>query len=207
MAEFGPITVTLRDGREVEIRHALPVEAPDGVEYLRDLYHHDARFLITQGPEYDADPAPYAEKLAGSLARPNALHLYAWTERRVVADTMLIGGTKARDRHTGWLGVGVRPAWQGRGLGRALVTTLLDWAAAHDHLERVTLRVFAGNARAIALYHDLGFVAEGAGRRAFKLEDGSYTDDVGMVLFVKPGVAPEGFSTYRPRALRTLLGE
>lgn len=202
MAEFGPLAVTLRDGSNITIRHALPVEAPAGVEYLTDLYANAADYLITQGPEYDTNPAPYADKLAKTLAQPNAVHLYAWADGRVAGDAMFVGGTKSRDRHTGWLGVGVRPAFQGKGLGRLLTTTILDWAAAHEHIERVSLRVFAGNARAIALYRSLGFADEGGARRAFKLEDGSYTDDIAMAVFVKPGVAPEGFATYQPRATR-----
>ena len=198
MAEFGPNSITLRDGTPAELRHATPEGAAAGVEYLRELYARAADYLIAQGDEYDpADPA-YPERLGKTLADPRSLHVYAWSGGRAIGDAIFQGGSKRRNLHTGWFGVGVHPDWQGRGLGRVLTRTVLDWAAGHREIERVTLRAFAGNARAIALYRSFGFVETDRARHAFKLEDGSYTDDLGMCLYVKPGVAAEGFRTYDP---------
>lgn len=198
MATFDPITLTLRDSTPVEIRHARPEEAAAGVDYQAELYSQAGAYLITQGSEYERDIPAYAERLGKTLTHPRSVHLFAWSDGRVIGDAVFQGGSKARDRHTGWFGVGVRPDWQGLGLGRVLLRAILDWAAAHQDIERVTLRVFAENARAIALYRSFGFVEEGGALRAFKLEDGTYADDLAMCLYVKPGVAPPGFGTYAP---------
>ncbi|MCM2276899.1 MAG: GNAT family N-acetyltransferase [Oligoflexia bacterium] len=72
-----------------------------------------------------------------------------------------------------------------RGIGRHLVETLLDWAAAHPTLEKVSLGVLAGNARALALYRKLGFTEEGRRAREFRSADGAYLDTVMMGRFVK----------------------
>jgi RimJ/RimL family protein N-acetyltransferase len=83
-------------------------------------------------------------------------------------------------RHAGGVGMGLLPAYRGRGLGRRLLEGAIDacWAAG---MERIELEVFASNARAIALYEKLGFVTEGVKRRARKL-DGETDDNVMMAL-------------------------
>jgi len=69
--------------------------------------------------------------------------------------------TKIKNRHTGEFGVSVHPNHQGRGVGRALIKSLLNWANENDRIEKVFLNVFATNTTAIKLYKDLGFIEEG----------------------------------------------
>lgn len=84
--------------------------------------------------------------------------------------------------HVGNLGMGVRRAYRGRGIGRRLIETTLQ-AAREKGLERIELEVFASNAGAISLYEKVGFVREGLKRRARKL-DGVYDDLVVMGLLL-----------------------
>lgn len=84
-------------------------------------------------------------------------------------------------RHVGRLGMGVRKAWRGQGIGTRLLAATLAAAKAMG-LEKVRLGVFASNAAAIALYRRKGFVEEGRFLRARKL-DGQYDDLVMMGLF------------------------
>jgi putative acetyltransferase len=202
VTSFCPTPVTLRDGSRVEIRAAAPDDAPAGLEFSEDLHTNDAGHLLTEPDEFDRDLETYRERLQKSHDDPRSIHLFAWSDDTVVADAMFVGGSKRRVRHSGWLGLGVRPAWQGRGLGRSLMTVLLDWASGHGDIERVSLRVFTDNARALPLYESFGFVNEGSGLRAFKLGEGRYADEHCMCLFVKPGVAPPGFNTYHPGSSR-----
>jgi ribosomal-protein-alanine N-acetyltransferase len=60
--------------------------------------------------------------------------------------------------------IGVRPAAQGAGLGRALLRELL----AHAETRRVVLEVRTDNAPAIALYESEGFVILGVRRRYYR---------------------------------------
>src|SRR6476469_7069245 len=60
--------------------------------------------------------------------------------------------------------IGVRPAAQGAGLGRALLRDLL----AHAGRRRVVLEVRTDNAPAIALYESEGFVILGVRRRYYR---------------------------------------
>ena len=84
--------------------------------------------------------------------------------------------------HCGHLGMGLLPAWRGRGIGERLIHGALDAARAAG-FERVELSVYARNARAMALYRKVGFAHEGTRVRGKKV-DGEY-DDVhimGMLL-------------------------
>lgn len=75
-------------------------------------------------------------------------------------------------------GLGVDPAAQGRGVGRALVEAAVGEARARG-ARKLALRVLGGNATARRLYERCGFVVEGVLEREFLL-DGEYVDDVVM---------------------------
>ena len=84
--------------------------------------------------------------------------------------------------HVGHLGMGMLPAYRGRGIGERLIRASID-AARSAGFERIELSVYAANERAAALYRKVGFVMEGTRVRGKKL-DGEY-DDVhimGMLL-------------------------
>jgi ribosomal protein S18 acetylase RimI-like enzyme len=67
--------------------------------------------------------------------------------------------------HAGRLGMGILPAYRGRGLGRRLLREVLSRVFARGLL-RVELEVFASNLPAIKLYEGEGFVTEGRKRLA-----------------------------------------
>lgn len=62
--------------------------------------------------------------------------------------------------------IGVDPAWQGKGIGRLLLTALLDEADAIG--ARVFLEVRTDNAVAIGLYRSYGFERIGLRRRYYQ---------------------------------------
>ena len=89
--------------------------------------------------------------------------------------------------HCGQLGMGVLPAWRGRGIGRRLLQACIDKAWAKG-LTRIELEARADNHAAIALYRRLGFQHEALKLRAMRF-DGVYHDAVQMSL-VRPDLAP-----------------
>lgn len=82
---------------------------------------------------------------------------------------------RGRRAHSGVLGMAVHDDHWGRGIGRRLLSAVLDLADQWLALERVELEVYADNVRAIALYGRSGFTAEGIKRRA-AVRDGRYVD-------------------------------
>ncbi len=82
---------------------------------------------------------------------------------------------RPRRLHTAGVGMSVRDAHQGRGVGTALLAALLDVADNWWQVRRVYLEVFADNEPAIALYRKIGYEVEGTLRQdAFRA--GEYVD-------------------------------
>ena len=61
--------------------------------------------------------------------------------------------------------IGAKESW-GHGLGTGACALLVGYGFDHLNLQRIWLRVFASNPRAIRLYEKLGFATEGRPRRA-----------------------------------------
>jgi RimJ/RimL family protein N-acetyltransferase len=82
--------------------------------------------------------------------------------------------------HRGTLGMGIIPAYRGRGLGSRLIRTTIEQAQRAGFV-RIECDVRADNARAIALYEKVGFVREGTVRDAMFV-DGKYVDAITMAM-------------------------
>ena len=100
---------------------------------------------------------------------------------RVVGDVNLRGNRLTAEQHRCTLGIGLLATHRGRGLGRALLATAVDWAKSQAVLEWVDLGVFDGNAPAIRLYESFGFVRWGAVEDRFRVR-GVSVADVQMAL-------------------------
>lgn len=122
---------------------------------------------------------------------PNGTELVAVVDNRVVGHLGTLANTTVRRKHIVSFGLCVHPAYQRRGVGRALLTTLLDLADRWLNTKRVELTVAADNAGAIALYEQLGFEHEGRMRRD-SFRDGRYVDTLVMARLHPSLLADEG---------------
>jgi ribosomal protein S18 acetylase RimI-like enzyme len=111
---------------------------------------------------------------------PTSTFLVARNDGAIVGFLAVRGGSLERMRHTGKLEIMVAAEARGTGVGRALMQACIDWAAANPALEKLGLSVFADNTAAIALYRRFGFEQEGHRVAEYKLEDGTYRDDLLM---------------------------
>lgn len=122
---------------------------------------------------------------------PQSCRLVAVADGQVVGSAGLHPASNSlRRSHVRGLGIGIAAGYQGRGVGRLLITRLLDWADNWAGVLRVELTVHADNDRAIALYRAMGFEEEGR-HRAYALKDGRYVDALCMArLHPRPPVLP-----------------
>ena len=74
--------------------------------------------------------------------------------------------------------IGIREQYTGQGIGTRLFTALETWARTTS-VRRLHLTVETDNARALALYHKMGFAIEGHIPRAVQIE-GQWVDDYVM---------------------------
>ena len=104
------------------------------------------------------------------------------SERMIVAEidglVVGMGGLTLYTRrrtHVGGLGMGVDAAFHGRGVGTALLSTLIDLADNWYNRRRLELEVYTDNEPAIRLYQRFGFVIEGT-HRAYAYREGAWAD-------------------------------
>ena len=88
-------------------------------------------------------------------------------------------GNSLRRSHVRMLAIGIGSDFQGRGVGRMLISRLLDWADNWAGVLRIELMVHADNDRAMALYRAMGFEEEGR-HLAYAMKDGRYVDSLSM---------------------------
>ncbi len=182
----------LRDGREATLRKVT----------LRDTKGCGAldRALaeIGQGVVWGADELPTGlaemrarvQKWSGLPLREGVM-VVGVVDGRVAAEGKIRRFRPSKVRHVAHLSLGVHPAYQGLGLGRAIMEAIIEWArwtrerAADDRgVGRLTLDVFEENTRARRLYESLGFVLEGVRKRQIREPDGREHDDLLMALLL-----------------------
>lgn len=163
----------LKAASRIVVRHAEPGDA----DALHAIFTDPAvtRWLvevpyapIAQIRRLVAEPAEGRYTLVacdgGTIAGALGLHVFALP----------------RLRHVGRIGpVAVSPAFQGRGIGAALMASVIDLADNWINLVRLELGVIAGNRPARALYERHGFVVEGV-HRAYGFQAGRYVDVLPM---------------------------
>jgi RimJ/RimL family protein N-acetyltransferase len=112
--------------------------------------------------------------------------LVAEVEGHLAGSGLIRRPARSRLQHTGHIGIGISPRFQGLGLGRAIMEGLIAWARSLGPriVTRIDLDVFADNTKAIRLYESLGFVVEGRRRRAIRYEDRREIDDLMMALLL-----------------------
>lgn len=84
-----------------------------------------------------------------------------------------------RRAHVGSIGMSVDQAYQGQGVGTALLAALIDLADNWYNLRRLELEVYTDNEPGIRLYKRVGFAVEGT-HRAYAYRDGEWADAYSM---------------------------
>jgi GNAT superfamily N-acetyltransferase len=107
------------------------------------------------------EPLPAAVRTAlvpGLRRHPTTLVFLAWEATRPVGVAVCFSGfsTFAARPLVNIHDLSVLPQWRGRGVGRALLRAVADWARAHDCC-KLTLEVLDHNRRARSLYESEGF--------------------------------------------------
>ncbi len=164
-------------GERVRLR---PVEKEDLPRFVRWLADEETRACLGQHLPYSQmqEEAWYERNLkAGEEqawaidAQPMDMTLGPW--EHIGSCSLFKLNWRNRHAEAGIL-IGAREYW-GRGYGTDAFQTLARWGFATLNLNRLYLRVFADNLRAIHCYEKLGFVEEGCLRQD-DFHNGAYRD-------------------------------
>lgn len=107
---------------------------------------------------------------------------YAIDNQKVVGWCDAFPMSNPRQKHRAGLGMGLLPAYRGKGIGSLLLESVIKKAKEFG-LEKVELHVYTDNDPAIALYKKYGFEEEGVIKKYRKL-DGKYFDCLSMAKFL-----------------------
>lgn len=173
-----------KDGRAFTIRRPAESEAEDLIHYSKILFASTDQVLTTPD-EYVMTVAEEKTWINNFNQNPNALLLVAELAGQIVGLLFFAASPKKKNTHTGEFGVNVHPDFQGLGIGRLLIESLLQWARENATIEKVFLNVFDTNRNAIKLYTDLGFVEEGRHVKAIRQLSGEYVDVLQMYVETK----------------------
>ena len=184
MSIIEPQTHTLKAGEPLLVRSARSDDA-DQIVVLKAAIMAEDVYTLTSPGEFTPSTERERQKIGECAEQSGYLYLVAEVAGRVVGQLEFENGRWRKTAHAGMLSVYVDRDWRERGVGTILLRSLLDWAAAHPLIEKVTLAVFSSNSRAIAAYKKCGFAEEGRCARDMKLDSGEYVDSVLMYRFVK----------------------
>lgn len=164
-------------GSEVSGSISIDEPRPEDVDRIGTLFEEDMADL---GVETDSDDLrELARSVTEGMAQDPAECL-CWVARRP-SDDQVVGLVLANFNWSVKFGgrslwietLYVTPDARRRGLGRALVEQLLDWAEQHD-IRGIDLEAYRGNTPASILYRTLGFHRLGRERFYYRLEGSEY---------------------------------
>lgn len=163
----------------ITVREAVPSDAAALLAHLKALAAEPGINIPLAGDEITTTVEQEKSLLADIAESERAIMLVAEAEGSLVGELSLKAISPRRAvRHVATLGMSVKQAWRGKGVGRALLTEAIAWAPTAG-ISRIELYVYVRNAPAIALYERFGFVTEGR-RRNFIREGDTYLDDFVM---------------------------
>jgi len=152
----------------VTIRRAEPSDA----KAIKEVYECPKVYTDTLQLPLPSN-ALWEQRLANT---PDNFYLYvALLDQEIVGHIGFEVSKNLRRRHVGTFGMAVKDTVQGRGVGSALLATVIDLADNWLNLKRIELTVFSDNDSAVGLYKKHGFEIEGEAK-AFAFRNGEYVD-------------------------------
>lgn len=127
----------------------------------------------------------HVQNFVATIEKPTTRYIVAEENNEIIGHAFLEQMGLQAVAHIMRLTIAVHEGHQGQGVGRLLMTELIDWAKSTPSVEKIELHVRATNLRAIALYKKLGFEEEGRLKKRIKISETEYVDDLTMGLVLK----------------------
>lgn len=160
----------------MEIRKIKVEDANNYLEMLLNL-DNETKFMMFEPGERPTDINIAKNRIEKSINGDN-LVLVATDEEDIVGFLSVQRGGPKRIKHTGYIVVGIREKYRGKGIGSKLFHELDRWAI-KNKITRLELSVICSNTIAKHLYEKNGFEVEGLKKNAMII-DGKYVDEFSM---------------------------
>ncbi|MEK5425808.1 GNAT family N-acetyltransferase [Cytobacillus sp. FSL R7-0680] len=170
------------DGKKFYIRHAESSDANELLLFTKDVIEQSP-YLLIEPNEYQVSFKQQQQKVQQVLEDPSKLLLIAVFGEEIIGRLDFSVASRKKIAHTGTFGMSVSQSFRGKGVGKALLSSLLLWGRQHPKVEKIELEVLAENKAAIHLYESAGFAVEGVKRQAVKNRFNEYDDLILMSYF------------------------
>jgi len=175
----------LKNGKLYALRSPEPAEAARRIVFLRRV-NGETDFMARGAKDSPSDEGLVADMIAEQQDDDRMLEIAAWSadgEMIACGGISPVSRSQPRRRHRAQLGIAVLREYWGQGIGRAILERLIEAAPELGFLQ-IELTVVEGNERAIGWYRRFGFRETGRTPRALRYEDGTFADEICMVLEV-----------------------
>ena len=181
--KFNPVTVTLKNSKEVKIRSA---EIYDAANLLKTIkkYLSDSEFIPKLDEEIKLTTEQEEVWIHSFIEKENSLVLVAEYENEIIGNIDITGNSRIIMEHTGVVGMGMLAEWRNSGLGTELMKHSIRWAKENPILELLWLQVYCENELGVNLYRKMNFKENGVVKNYFK-RDGKYYDNLTISLSLK----------------------
>ena len=160
----------------MEIRKIRMEDADNYLDMLLNL-DNETKFMMFEPGERPTDINIIKNIIEKSI-NGDDLVLVATDEESIVGFISVQKGEYKRIKHTGYVVVGIREKYRGKGIGSKLFSELDTWAI-ENKITRLELSVICSNTIAKHLYEKNGFEVEGIRKNAMII-DGKYVDEFSM---------------------------
>lgn len=169
--------------KNIVIRQALHSDLLAINEYTRAIFQ-DLSFSDFSVDEVSFDIEIQRNWLKNLSFQKNCLLLIAEMENgSIIGMLEFFSGKKAKNQHVGELGISVHPSYHGMKVGSNLMLEFKNWLEHNRAIQKVILKVFANNTKAINFYINHDFKPECNHQKAIKNEDNTYIDVIEMSYF------------------------
>lgn len=169
------------DGKKIVLRSPRVDEAQMLIDYLKTVTG-ETRFLMSEPDEIQYTQKEEEQFIHEHNKSKDALLILAFVDGEYAGNCSFESKSGSRRAsHRAGIGIALFQKYTGFGLGRLMLERLLT-EIKNLKFEQVELTVVGGNKRACHLYESLGFKECGRIPNANKYDDGTYDEDILMVL-------------------------
>lgn len=173
-----------KNGTRYLLRSPRPEEAENMINYLK-LTAEETEYGISYPEELDfsiQDEADFIKKFA---EEKGSLMISVFENEELVGNASLTCVMqKSKTKHRATFGIAILKCAWGQGLGYKILSELIAFSREAGY-EQVELEVVSTNVPAVNLYKKAGFSVYGERTHSFLLKDGSYFDELLMMLALK----------------------
>lgn len=179
-----PLKFTNKTNQTIELRSPHLSEAQNILDTMAEIAKTSPYILSTPETFKSRTEESQIKWIEDSLKSDSSIIIGVYHNKKLIG---LCGGHSYKDikrKHRASLGVSIHPDYRGMGLGKKLMDVLITEMKKFKDIKMIELDVMTINTPAVKLYESLGFKTAGRLPGAFRLLDGTVTDNLHMYLDV-----------------------